>query len=665
MHTLEIAAVGLTPTDWERIVQSARRAGVAVRGGIVEADQIGREGAAGRPEAVVVSSRLLSDHGRGILAHVERITPPPLLVAWLDADAHTPGWALQFGADLAISRREPELAHVIHWAVRAAAARHAAHDARFALTAASKALEALIDSVPDPVVYVHDGIVVRANAAFAALVSSDAAPDAFEGELLLDLLEDHDPGLAERAKEVLTAKPPARAEVMVADGRRLALCSADSVYRGERCLQLILREVGAGVSDAGDRPLGTRKDALQVMRLYGVSAGGGEPAASVARIVWEPPASAHPRQQARWQHMVCDAVRAAGWPEPLPDVFADGRSAVLVVSGDVHREQVAERLRSTIEALASWRLVTEQEDKTLRARGALCIIRGGGDAEAYVAALDAAVSDAQPGTLAVVSDESIADGSVFNNLAREVELALEEKRLRLCFHAIASLRVGGPDLYDVYLRVRGRDGRGSLDTEEVVKAAAAAGLAGRLDLAVLGLLGERLSSHQGRARFFVRVSEASVTEEAFLTRMAARFAAMTEAQRDMVVFDLPVHLAASSAGTDFLALLRDYGLGLCLSQCGEENAASVEALAPAFVRIDADLAVRALQDDKERERLGALLRRVSERTDAHTILPHVYDQEALAMLFQLPVDYVTGWGIARVQEEPRPAVLGEEVMIEA
>ena len=104
----------------------------------------------------------------------------------------------------------------------------------------------------------------------------------------------------------------------------------------------------------------------------------------------------------------------------------------------------------------------------------------------------------------------------------------------------------------------------------------------------------------------------------------------------------------------FIAPVRAMGVGFALSWfAGEESALEMAPkLGISYIKIDGALAFRIAQDPKEKARLAALVQRC-RKLGIRTVCMLVEDDETLAHLRTIHVDYVQGFGI----QKPRPLEL--------
>src|SRR5690606_21615578 len=106
--------------------------------------------------------------------------------------------------------------------------------------------DALIDSSRDPIAYVHEGMHIRANAAYLEMFGYDSFED-IEGMSLLDMVG---PQHVEEFKALLKSlgkgePPPPRHELEARDVEGNAFAASmeftQAQYEGESCLQVVFR----------------------------------------------------------------------------------------------------------------------------------------------------------------------------------------------------------------------------------------------------------------------------------------------------------------------------------------------------------------------------------------------------------------------------------------
>ncbi|MGH8076756.1 MAG: PAS domain S-box protein, partial [Lysobacter sp.] len=106
--------------------------------------------------------------------------------------------------------------------------------------------DALIESSRDPIAYVHEGMHIRANAAYLEMFGFDSFED-IEGMSLLDMIAPHHvDGFKQLLKQMSkgeAAPPRYEVEARTLDGQSFAAVMefTAATYEGENCLQLVLR----------------------------------------------------------------------------------------------------------------------------------------------------------------------------------------------------------------------------------------------------------------------------------------------------------------------------------------------------------------------------------------------------------------------------------------
>ncbi len=245
-----------TLDDAERRVSDLRNGGVAVRPERVESlEQLGTL-LRGQPFDVAFVNPAVRDMALAdvvaCIAKAGKAIPVVAILEQLDAEAYFS--QLTAGASgVAVVSRPGDTKRALLRAVDDVDARRKLRAAEMELRDSERRCDALLESSRDPIAYVHEGMHLRANAAYLEIFGFDSFEDV-EGMSLLDLIA---PDHTEAFKSLLKSlgKGDAPPEQFQTRATRSDGATFDAVmefqpatYENERCQQIVIRLPGSGDS---------------------------------------------------------------------------------------------------------------------------------------------------------------------------------------------------------------------------------------------------------------------------------------------------------------------------------------------------------------------------------------------------------------------------------
>lgn len=233
--------------------------------------------------------------------------------------------------------------------------------------------------------------------------------------------------------------------------------------------------------------------------------------------------------------------------------------------------------------------------------------------------------------------------------------ALMEDRFRLAQLPIAGLRRESTQMFDLLVRMLDEQGKSVLPSE-FLPAAERNNLMKNIDRWMVHAA-MRFCAEKSADRVFVRLSRQSVTDQATSVWLAKTFDEQ-DFDCSRLVLQLPEVDAAKhiKQTRSLVRQMKKMGIGFALEHFGiDHNRYQVlDLLKPDYVKVDGQMMHALINDAEMQDAVGGLVAAAQER-GIRTIAERVENANAMAVLFQLGLDYMQGH---YVQE---PAVVLQEV----
>lgn len=659
--------------DAEALASGLRNAGIAVRPLRPESDDdLGRIIGSQSPDVVIAardSTLLPFAQVMQRIADSGRDLPVVALVDTLvEADYID---AIQSGARAVALRHAPQqlLACVREaWADRDARRGLRRLEARVRET--ERRCDALIDSSRDPIAYIHEGMHIRANAAYLEMFGYDSFEDV-EGISLLDMVA---PQHVESFKALLKSlskgePPPPRHEIEARDVSGTAFPAsmefATAQYEGEPCLQVVFRrreELDADlvleleelrnrdqVTGLLNRPTFLRAiedavdDAAQSDRQYGflmlepdhhqqlladigldhaddLLAAAAERLqtlirddATIARYAGHTLAILLRGHDYHATSATAERIRA-GFADHVFDVGE--RSSVITVS--IGGVQVGEKIANVAQVLARATTSLESASGT-----------GGNRCEVF-----------DPSAVDRVEEERI------QAWVTRLRGALDNDGFVLHYQPVINLQGDNAAVYDVLLRLDGGDGE-LIAPGTFLQIAEDNDMLGEIDRHVvaraIAAIGQRLRAGHPTT-LLVKVSQASLDGDAFADFVGQQLE-QHQVPGEYLVLQLPeakvfTHLKATQA---FAARLARFDGRFALEQFGAglDSFQLLSHLQPHLLKLDRSFTDDLPSNSENQARIGEIARRARE-VGIRTIAEFVQDAASMSILFGADIDYVQG-----------------------
>jgi diguanylate cyclase (GGDEF)-like protein len=231
---------------------------------------------------------------------------------------------------------------------------------------------------------------------------------------------------------------------------------------------------------------------------------------------------------------------------------------------------------------------------------------------------------------------------------------LNMDNLKLRCQRVVPLAGGGDELphYEILLGVQKEDGLVTLPSD-FIRAAERSHEMQRVDRWVIKSVFSWISENQEKVDaadgFSINLSSNSLSDDGVLEFVLLQFSE-TMVPPAKIIFEFPESAAAANVSltTDFVTTLKSYGCRFAIDDFGmaDKSFSYLNSLAVDFVKIDGKLVVDVLASPKDL----AVVRSINEighLLGKQTIAEFVENDEILARIRDLGVDYAQGYGIER------------------
>jgi len=535
--------------------------------------------------------------------------------------------------------------------------------------------DALIDSSRDPIAYIHEGMHIRANAAYLEMFGFDSFDD-IEGMSLLDLVA---PKKVEEFKKLLKQlskgeSPPPRyeTEAVTMDGDHFPAVMefTQATYEGESCLQVVLRK---------QEELFDPKAAEELERLRQIDpvtgllnrptflraledsvADTAAKASSHGLLLVEPDHYARLLQDIGLDAAddlvvaVAERLRSAVGPKDVVARFGEHQFGVLTHNSDYQQTlKLAESLRAAFAGA-----VTEARNHSLN----ITVSIGGvqvGEKIANVAAILGKANQGLQSTIGVggnrteLYDPSATDRAELERVAAwvtRIREAIAQDQFVIHFQPLVPLHGAPDEMYETLLRLRGEEG-GLVQPLTFLPIAEEHGLLGEIDRWVVSrairLIADRQRLNR-RTRLLVKISQDSLQDDSLVAYIGEQLQIHGVDGR-LLVLQVPEskvftnlraaqQLQAGVAQFGVRVGLEQFGIGLNPFQLLTHFDAS-------FIKIDRSFMKDLATSSEHQQRVREFATKAQE-LGKQTIAEYVQDAGSMTTLFSAGIDYAQGHFLA-------------------
>lgn len=532
--------------------------------------------------------------------------------------------------------------------------------------------DALIDSSREPIAYIHEGMHIRANAAYLEIFGFESF-DEIEGMSLLDLIA---PPKVEGFKQLLKqlskgdAPPRHETEARALDGSQFAAVMefTTASYEGEACLQVVLRrqeldpELAREVEELRqrDQATGLLNRATFLRALEDAVADAGLNPVQHGLLLVEPDHYTRLLQDIGLDAgdalvgAIAERLRTALGPDDIAARFGEHQFAVLTRNSD-HRSTtaLAERLRAAVSDH-----VLSTADRSLNTTVSI----GGVQISEKIASVSAVLGKASQcvqsasgvgGNRTELFDPGAADRAEEERIeawVTRIRDALDADRFVMDYQPLIGLHGEPIEMYEAYLRMQGEHGE-LVQPLAFLQIAEEHGLLWEIDRWVVGrsiaVIGERLRAGK-RTTVLAKITQASLQDNT-LQQFIAEQLAKHGADGSLLVLQLPeskvfTHLRAAQ---EFQAAVAPHGVRVGLEQFGV-GLNSFQLLThfdAALLKIDRSYMDDLPNNPEHQKRIREISEKARELGKT-TIAEFVQDAGSMSFLFSAGIDYAQGYFLA-------------------
>ena len=584
--------------------------------------------------------------------------------------------AMAAGADDLVSCESPASLRHLERVVAREITRHAVsrqlRQTRSRLADFEARHEKLTDSTGDAVACIQEGIVVRANLALARLLGHDD-PAALAGQPLIDLVAAEQQGdIKDHLRGVLKGRPLAAGLVLKLAGRDGVVAVEAQMILGNQDGEQVVELLIHATDPPRPEPTVTAISPLAVEGRTAFRAALAAPLPNgVTRAALLVRIDDVAGLEERIGFVETEALIGLAGTAIAARLAADDRlfgfsldeRAVIVERPELADiERLAETLRRELREE-----IFSLGDREAQLSLSIAVLQPGtgesADTVIRQLANEVRSASAKDGNRVVIVGATTRTAQVEREEARIAALtrrALAEDRLRLAWQSIASLEGETRNHYDLLVRMTDETGR-EWTASEFLPAAQKFNLMRSIDRWVVGsaleLIARRNPQHDA-ATLFVKISEDSVRDaEAFLVWLRELLAGRV-LKRDEIVFEaqelvLQNHIRKARS---LARELVEMGAGFAIEHfgIGPSSAQMLDYIPTHFLKFHASF-TQSFGDRATIARMGELVEAAKQHR-IKTIVSHVEDANVMARLWQMGVNYISGYHV----QEPEVVLLSDE-----
>ncbi len=576
---------------------------------------------------------------------------------------------------LALRHKPPQLLATVRREWADLEARRAQRRLEAQVRETERRCDALIESSREPIAYVHEGMHIRANAAYLEMFGYESFED-IEGMSLLDLVG---PKYVENFKQLLKSMskgelPPPRYELEARDidGNAFPAVMEFTLaqYEGEACQQVIFRRQEKTVDPELARKVEELRQRDQVTGLLNRPTFLHALESAVADAAQN--GSQHgllliePDHYQRLLHeigldsadtimaAIADRLRSELDDQAVAARFSENSLAVLLRNSDhAATSTLATRICNTFAAEVF--AIGQRSSVITASIGGVQISEKNASVSQVLAKASQGVQSAAGigGNRLELFDPNAVDRAETERIQAWVERlreALDEKRFTLHFQPVINLQGDNQPVYDTFLRLEGNDGD-LISPSTFLQIAEDHGMLELIDRYVVERAIELIAQreHGGKpVTLLVKVSQASLHNDA-LPKFIGEQLAMRGASGEYLALQLQeakvfTHLHAVQ---QFAAAVNAFGCRLGLEQFGAglDSFQLLTHVQPQLLKIDRSFIEDIPKNPENQQRVRDIAQKARD-LDILTIAEFVQDAASMSILFSAGVDYVEGHFLA-------------------
>jgi diguanylate cyclase (GGDEF)-like protein/PAS domain S-box-containing protein len=594
----------------------------------------------------------------------------PVLACAASLDEKTVlGGIAQGARDVALRTKPEHVQFVVRNEFQSLLARRSLRHLEAALRETERRCDALIESSRDPIAYVHEGMHIRANAAYLEMFGFQDF-DEIEGLSVLDLIKPED---ADNFKQLIKriAKGEAPPKQLAIGAQRTDGAGFDAMmeftpatYEGEPCLQIVFRQQTVDAEMVKELDTLRQRDPVTgvynrqhfMTEIEAAVAAAADGKGSQSLLLLEPD-NYDMRLGEIGLGLADDLLKQVTarllsvlGKEILCARFSDHAFAVLATGHDYKATMaLAEKIRSAFDGH-----ILEVGTQSV----AMTVSIGGVQIGEKIASVPQVLAKANQ---CLQSAEGVGGNrlEIFDPAARDrveeervqawlvrLREALAEDQFVLNFQPMISLTGDTVEHYEVLVRMKAPTGE-IVSPEQFMPIAEEHGLLGDIDRWVIGrtisLLGERRKAGK-ETTLFAKVSPVSLAEGDLHTFIGTQLKAHG-VPGEHLVLQLPESKIYTYLRPlqSFQKIIASFGCRLCLEQFGTglNSFQMLTHFDPAILKIDRSFILDLAKNTDNQKKVKEFVEEARKR-DKKTIAEFVSDAGSMTVLFSIGVDLVQG-----------------------
>ncbi len=581
---------------------------------------------------------------------------------------------------LALRHKPPQLLATVRREWADLEARRAQRQLEAQVRETERRCDALIESSRDPIAYVHEGMHIRANAAYLEMFGYESFED-IEGMSLLDLIAPkHVEGFKQLLKSMSKGEPPPpRYELEAHDIEGNAFPAVMEFtlaqYEGEACQQVIFRrqepaadpELARKVEELRqrDQVTGLLNRPTFLIALEDAVSDAARNGTQHGLLLIEPDHYQRLLQEIGLDSAdtimaaIAERLRSELDDRAIAARFSENGLAVLLRDSDhAATETLATRICNTFAAEVF--AIGQRSSVITASIGGVQISQKNASVSQILAKASAGVQSAAGvgGNRLDLFDPNAVDRAEAERIQAWVDRlreALEQKRFVLHFQPVINLQGDNHPVYDTFLRLDGGDGE-MISPTTFLQIAEDHGMLPEIDRYVVERAIELIAQreHAGKpVTLLIKVSQASLQSDAL-----AAFVGEQLAQRGASGEYLALQLQEAKVFThlhavqQFAAAVNTYGCRVGLEQFGAglDSFQLLTHVQPQMLKIDRSFIEDLPKNAESQQRVRDIARKARD-LDILTIAEFVQDAASMSILFSAGVDYVEGHFLAAAGPE--------------
>ncbi len=617
------------------------------------------------------SNGLTAAHAIAQIASMEKDIPVILIAGNRDPRSITEG--LKMGAkDVALEDDDERLSLIITRELENLENRRQKRKAEVELRETDRRNQLLLDSSNAAIAYVHEGMHIYTNRAYADLFGYDD-PDEFAGIPIIDLIAPED---QEKFKQFIKRSESEETEpeeicCVDSEGSTILcdLSATPATYDGEHCTQVIFRtmvdetELQDRIREISSQDLLTglfnRQYFIDQLDTAVDQAANGSQSFVLFYIAIDH--FSRIRTAAGISNAdlvlgdVASLIRGMVDERHLMARFGDDVFSMLYMDGDKEgASELAERIRSTVEGHLS-EVSGKSYQLTVRI-GLSMISENAPSAEEVISraqmaadAIDSGngVNFYQPEQVTVGEDGKAVTTEHIKELVRN---AIKTNSLKLLFQPVISLHGEDEEQFEVLLRLIDEE-ENELSPGQFLGPAEDAGLLEKIDRWVILQSIRYLSEEREKgkkARLFINITHKSVADETFLPWMSVALKA-ARLPSDTIIFQIHENDATSyiKQATKFARGLEQLHCKTSINHfgCSLNPFNLLKHLTPDFVKLDGSFAQQLEESEEKQQELMEMVKSL-QTTGVLTAISGVESPAILPTLWEAGVNYIQGYYIS-------------------